>query len=131
MSKFTQPSRGVRDIKTLAGMAEDARAPHKLYMRLFALETERHRRLQERASAMLRVENIDARCAEIAEEMEQLMQILGVDSVVPEGPPAGARPGSGHGGTPSAARGRREGIGNGRRGTSMTASVGETVKIRY
>jgi hypothetical protein len=127
MSKFTQPSRSVRDIKTLAGMADDARAPHKMYMRLFALETERHRRLQERASAMLRVDNIDVRCAEIAAEMEQLLQILGVESVAPSGPSASTRPGSGRVPTQPPSQGRGKRIGSGR----QTASVGETVKIRY
>ncbi|NCC28271.1 MAG: hypothetical protein EOM22_09025 [Gammaproteobacteria bacterium] len=131
MSKFTQPSRSVRDIKTLAGKAEDASAPHKLYMRLFALETERHRRLQERASAMLRVDNIDARCAEIAAEMEQLLQTLGVEAVAPDGPPGNARPGSGRVPTQPPARGRGKRTGAGRQATSGETSVGESVKIRY
>jgi hypothetical protein len=39
MGKFSQPHRTVRDIKTLAGKAEDLLTPHKMYMRLFALET--------------------------------------------------------------------------------------------
>ncbi|NCC29948.1 MAG: hypothetical protein EOM22_17830 [Gammaproteobacteria bacterium] len=131
MSKFTQPSRSVRDIKTLAGMAEDVRAPHKMYMRLFALETERHRRLQERASAMLRVDNIDARCAEIAAEMEQLLQTLGVEAVVSDGPPGNARPGSGRVPTQPPARGQGKRTGPGRQTTSGETSVGESVKIRY
>ncbi len=76
MSKFTQPTRSVRDIKTLAGKSDDLLSPHKLYMRLFALETERHRRMQERASAMLRVSNIDVRCAEIDQEMKQLLALI-------------------------------------------------------
>ncbi|QVL49907.1 MAG: hypothetical protein KFB96_05345 [Thiocapsa sp.] len=131
MSKFTQPSRSVRDIKTLAGMADDVRAPHKLYMRLFALETERHRRLQERASAMLRVDTIDARCAEIGAEMEQLLQILGVEAVAPGDLPGNARAGSGRGSTPPSAQARGKRIGVGRQGSSGATSVGETVKIRY
>ncbi len=81
MSKFTQPTRTVRDIKTLAGKADDLHTPHKMYMRLFALETERHRRMQERASAMLRVTNIDARCAEIDQEKAILLGLLGVETV--------------------------------------------------
>ncbi|NCC29221.1 MAG: hypothetical protein EOM22_14060 [Gammaproteobacteria bacterium] len=124
MSKFTQPSRSVRDIKTLAGMADDVRAPHKMYMRLFALETERHRRLQERASAMLRVDNIDARCAEIAAEMEQLLQALGVDAAAPGDLP-------GRGSTPPSVQARGKRIRVGRQGASGATSVGETVKIRY
>jgi hypothetical protein len=131
MSKFTQPSRSVRDIKTLAAMADDARAPHKMYMRLFALETERHRRLQERASAMLRVDNIDARCTEIAEEMEQLLQILGVQAVVPGDLRDNARADSGRGSAPSSAQARGKRSGAGRQGTSGATFVGETVRIRY
>jgi hypothetical protein len=59
-----------------------------MYMRLFALETERHRRMQERASAMLRIGNIDARCAEIDAEKEILLDLLGVEAI-----PADLRPG--------------------------------------
>ncbi|WP_295445210.1 hypothetical protein [uncultured Thiodictyon sp.] len=81
MPKSTQPARTVRDIKTLAGKAADLMSPHKMYMRLFSLETERHRRMQERESAMLRVTNIDARCAEIDVEKELLLARLGVESI--------------------------------------------------
>jgi hypothetical protein len=81
MSKFTQPVRSVRDIKTLAGKSDDLLTPHKMYMRLFALETERHRRQQERASAMLRVASIDTRCAEIDQEKQELLRHLGVESI--------------------------------------------------
>lgn len=84
MGKFSQPHRTVRDIKTLAGKAEDLLTPHKIYMRLFALETERHRRQQERASAVLRVSNIDLRCAEIDQEKDVLLRQLGVESLPPE-----------------------------------------------
>lgn len=84
MGKFSQPHRTVRDIKTLAGKAEDLLTPHKMYMRLFALETERHRRQQERASAVLRVSNIDLRCAEIDQEKEILLRQLGVESLPPD-----------------------------------------------
>jgi hypothetical protein len=81
MSKFSQPARSVRDIKTLAGKADDLLTPHKMYMRLFALETERHRRQQERASAMLRVASIDTRCAEIDQEKQELLRLLGVETI--------------------------------------------------
>ena len=92
MSKSSQPQRTVRDIKTLAGKAEDLHTPHKMYMRLFALETERHRRMQERASAMVRIANIDARCAEIDAEKEVLLDLLGVEAI-----PTDFRPGAGTG----------------------------------
>ena len=92
MAKSSQPSRTVRDIKTHAGRADDLHTPHKMYMRLFALETERHRRQQERASAVQRVTNIDARCAEIDREKEQLLNLLGVESIdaLPDSVPAAA-----------------------------------------
>jgi len=93
MAKSSQPSRTVRDIKTHAGRADDLHTPHKMYMRLFALETERHRRQQERVSAMQRVCNIDARCAEIDREKDQLLNLLGVESIpvdqLPGGVPSG------------------------------------------
>ncbi len=99
MSKSSQPQRTVRDIKTLAGKAEDLHTPHKMYMRLFALETERHRRMQERASAMVRIGNIDTRCAEIDAEKELLLDLLGVEAI-----PADFRPGAGAGSSACAPR---------------------------
>jgi len=136
MPKFTQPSRTVRDIKTLAGKADDLLTPHKMYMRLFALETERHRRQQERLSAMLRVTNIDARCAEIDREKEQLLGLLGVESIPAQIPAAaladgaqapGARPSRGSPpGDPRRTRARAAAQ------TPPTETVNaEPVKIRY
>jgi hypothetical protein len=131
MSKFTQPARSVRDIKTLAGKADDLHTPHKMYMRLFALETERHRRQQERASAMLRVTNIDARCLEIDQEKEQLLLLLGVESIALVPPPAdgqapAVRPGSIPPGDPRRRRAR------GGQPTAPAETSGfEPVKIRY
>jgi len=136
MPKFTQPSRTVRDIKTLAGKADDLLTPHKMYMRLFALETERHRRQQERISAMLRVTNIDARCAEIDREKEQLLSLLGVESIPLEPPPAALVPGAAAAG---ARAGRTTPRGDPRpsraRAAAQTPStetaIAEPVKIRY
>ncbi len=130
MPKFSQPARTVRDIKTLAGKADDLHTPHKMYMRLFALETERHRRQQERESAMLRVTNIDARCVEIDQEKEQLLQLLGVESI-PQVPPSAA--------ASSATKGSaRAPAGDPRRRGRLTAQstpietgASEAVKIRY
>jgi hypothetical protein len=133
MSKFTQPSRTVRDIKTLAGKADDLLTPHKMYMRLFALETERHRRTQERNSAMLRVTNIDARCAEIDNEKEQLLALLGVESIPVAPPPEGLAQDTAAVGTrPARAAPRRT------RASAAAAQaphpetvIAEPVKIRY
>ena len=130
MSKSSQPQRTVRDIKTLAGKAEDLHTPHKMYMRLFALETERHRRMQERASAMVRIGNIDARCAEIDAEKELLLDLLGVEAI-----PADLRAGAG---TRAACAPRavpRPDPRHARARTEATAAVAEPVyepvRIRY
>ncbi|MBV5276240.1 MAG: hypothetical protein JZU52_22255 [Lamprocystis purpurea] len=130
MPKFSQPARTVRDIKTLAGKADDLHTPHKMYMRLFALETERHRRQQERESAMLRVTNIDARCLEIDQEKEQLLQLLGVETI-PLVPPSAA-------GSPATKGSMRTPAGDPRRrgrlttqSTPVETSVSDAVKIRY
>jgi len=138
MSKFTQPTRSVRDIKTLAGKADDLLTPHKMYMRLFALETERHRRVLERTSAMVRVANIDARCAEIDQEKERLLSLLGVEALpvdcqtVAGAPDDGISPSGGAGpsriprGDPRRTRARAAA-----QMTAAQATVAEPVKIRY
>ncbi|WP_295389010.1 hypothetical protein [uncultured Thiodictyon sp.] len=134
MANRAQPARTVRDIKTLAGKADDLHTPHKMYMRLFSLETERHRRLQERASAMLRVTNIDARCAEIDIEKEQLLNLLGVESI-PLTMPGDAGGSRSAGGRPSRAVPRpdpRRARARGDQATPETEAVSsEPVRIRY
>ena len=132
MGKFSQPHRTVRDIKTLAGKSEDLLTPHKMYMRLFALETERHRRQQERESAMLRVTNIDQRCAEIDQEKALLLQHLGVESV-PFAPPDAA-PARAPGAPPTARRSRPVRMGRVVQPTTEGPEeppVYSAVKIRY
>ena len=139
MGKFTQPTRTVRDIKTLAGKSEDLHTPHKMYMRLFALETERHRRMQERASAMLRVTNIDARCAEIDQEKAILLGLLGVESVPDRIPPeVQAQAGSTGAGAPRPARGTeprrsraRAAMESAMESQRVDTPIPEPVKIRY
>lgn len=131
MGKFTQPQRTVRDIKTLAGKSEDLLTPHKMYMRLFALETERHRRQQERASAMQRVANIDLRCAEIDQEKELLLQHLGVESLpdaVSDADPASAPPRSPR---PRVAHPPRRGRVAAPTGGGPAEPIYAPVKIRY
>jgi len=130
MSKYTQPTRSVRDIKILAGKAADALTPHKMYMRLFALETERHRRQQERISAMLRVTHIDARCQEIEQEKERLLTLLGVEAIPLEPPVADERPASPRRtGTPPGDPRRRPV--RSQQTTVVEGAVSEAVKIRY
>jgi hypothetical protein len=129
MSKSNQPARSVRDIKTLAGKADDANLPHKIYMRLFALETERHRRGQERASAMSRLDIIDARCAEIDRETKELLDLLGVESIA-DLPSGATRAAAGR----AKARGsdiKRGPGGNPAKGVTVETPASEPVKIRY
>jgi len=131
MSKFSQPTRTVRDIKTLAGKADDALTPHKMYMRLYALETERHRRMQERASAMTRVTNVDARCAEIDREKDELLRLLGVACIADLPAPGDPRTaGAGHARATGTDPRRRPG-GNPRATMCVETSAAEPVKIRY
>ncbi|NCA69380.1 MAG: hypothetical protein EOM91_04610 [Sphingobacteriia bacterium] len=132
MSKFAQPARSVRDIKTLAGKSDDLLSPHKMYMRLFALETERHRRLQERASAMLRVNNIDARCAEIDQEMKQLLALIDPNLTSQEPTQGEAEPASTRAKTPSpVGRARRRPKSTPTAASVPDETIFEPVKIRY
>lgn len=131
MSKFSQPTRTVRDIKTLAGKADDALSPHKMYMRLYALETERHRRMQERASAMTRVINVDARCAEIDREKEELLRLLGVESIAEVPSPGDERGVAGGQVRAAATDPRRRRSAMPRPSASVETVVSESIKIRY
>jgi hypothetical protein len=108
-------------------MADDLHTPHKMYMRLFALETERHRRQQERASAVQRVTNIDTRCTEIDAEKEQLLRLLGVESIALalDGQPAS------NGAPAASAAARRGRARTGRQTAPVETQVCDAVRIRY
>jgi hypothetical protein len=67
----------LQDIRTLAGTVDQVATPYRAYMRLSCLEMEKFRRGKERESAMHRVNNIDARFAEIEAEKASLLQVLG------------------------------------------------------
>lgn len=69
--------KGLRDIRTHAGTIEKAVQPHKLYMQITCLEMEKARRGKERASALRRVADVDARFKEIEAEKDRLVQALG------------------------------------------------------
>jgi len=69
--------RGLQDIRTLAGMVDQAATPYRAFMRLSCLEMEKFRRGKERESAMHRVNNIDARFAEIEAEKASLLHVVG------------------------------------------------------
>ena len=69
--------RGVRDIRTHAGLSSEKKMPHQAYLRIACLEMEKFRRGMERDSAAARVECIDARTKEIEAEAAALLLSLG------------------------------------------------------
>jgi len=102
------PSRGLNNIRTLAGRVDQLRVPYRCYMQITCLEMEKARRGAERRSAMQRVEAIDRRFADIEREKQKtLMRIqqgpvvsrpdrrLQQQRVVREAPATPARPGTG------------------------------------
>lgn len=68
--------RGLQNIRTLSGKENQARAPHKVYMRIACLEMEKARRGEEKNGALARVRNIDARFNDIDVEREALLDSL-------------------------------------------------------
>lgn len=68
--------RGVGEIKTRSGNNSAEALPHKLHMRLCALEMERYRRDQERQVALARAEQAQARCEEIESEVRSLQAAI-------------------------------------------------------
>ena len=70
------PVRGLRDIRTLSGRANETLHPHMAYMRITCLEMERARRNKERASATSLVGKIDARFKEIEVEKDRLLRAV-------------------------------------------------------
>mgnify|MGYP001395851663 CR=1 FL=1 len=77
MAISSKPRRGLQDINTNAGKVRQAAIPYKAFMRLSCLEMEKFRRARERASAMNRVNNIDARFAEIDAEKSAILISMG------------------------------------------------------
>lgn len=71
------PLRGLRDIRTLSGRANETLHPHMAYMRITCLEMEKARRGKERASAARLVEQIETRFREIEAEKDRLLRIVG------------------------------------------------------
>ena len=69
-------TRGLQDIRTLSGKVDQVSHPYRAYMRISCLEMEKARRGEERASAMHRVNNIDARFREIEAEKAELLKTL-------------------------------------------------------
>ena len=87
---MTIPARGLSQINTLAGRANQLSLPYRSYMQLSCLEMERVRRNIERKSASQRIALIDARIEEINKTKQDLLQAM---ATAGEGAPAGP-PGS-------------------------------------
>lgn len=68
--------RGVQDIKTRSGCADEGAMPYKAYMKLSILEMEKFRRGKEKQSALDRVERIDQRFRDIEAERQEIMTTL-------------------------------------------------------
>jgi len=68
--------RGLQDIRTHSGRVDETYLPHKAHLKIACLEMEKARRGKERESARCRIENIDARCHQIAGEKAALLREL-------------------------------------------------------
>ena len=68
--------RGVQDIKTLSGRADEGTIPYKAYMKLSILEMEKFRRGKEKQSALERVHHIDQRFRDIEAERQKIITAL-------------------------------------------------------
>lgn len=74
--------RGLQDIRTHMGNINQSFVPYKAFMRLSCLEMEKFRRGNERSSAMGRVNNIDARFADIDIEKKAILEALNNAKIV-------------------------------------------------
>lgn len=70
------PTRGLNQIRTLSGRADQLSLPYRSYMQISCLEMERARRNKERKSASQRIALIDARIEEIEKTKQELLQAV-------------------------------------------------------
>ena len=68
--------RGVQDIKTLSGRADEGALPYKAYMKLSILEMEKFRRGKEKTNALVMVHHIDQRFRDIEVERQKILTAL-------------------------------------------------------
>lgn len=68
--------RGVQDIRTRSGSADEDAIPYKAYMKLSILEMEKFRRGKEKQSALNKVDHIDQRFRDIEVERQEIMTAL-------------------------------------------------------
>ena len=68
------PARGLNQIRTLSGRADQLSLPYRSYMQISCLEMERARRNTERKAAGQRIALIDVRIEEIDKAKQELLQ---------------------------------------------------------
>ncbi len=68
--------RGVQDIKTHSGRADEGAIPYKAYMKLSILEMEKFRRGKERQNALEKIAQIDQRFRDIEAERQEIIGSL-------------------------------------------------------
>ena len=84
--------RGVQDIRTLSGRADEGTIPYKAYMKLSILEMEKFRRGKEKQSALERVHHIDQRFRDIEAERQKIMTSLEAKGIRRQRPPGLEKP---------------------------------------
>lgn len=89
---MAMPRKTMRDIRTLSGRVDRIANPYMAYMQITCLEMEKARKGRERASALQRVEIINARLRDIEAEKATLLRALAERGAVHG--TALARPGS-------------------------------------
>ena len=73
--------RGVQDIKTRSGSADEGAIPYKAYMKLSILEMEKFRRGKEKQNALEKVRKIDQRFQDIELARQELMTGLEANGI--------------------------------------------------
>ncbi len=68
--------RGVQDIKTHSGRADEGAIPYKAYMKLSILEMEKFRRGKEKQNALEKIVQIDQRFRDIEAERQEIIASL-------------------------------------------------------
>jgi hypothetical protein len=98
------PRKTMRDIKTLSGRVDRIANPYMAYMQVTCLEMEKVRKGHERASALQRLESLNARICEIDSEKAAILRALSerdtaraseTTDIKASGRPASARGGGG------------------------------------
>lgn len=79
------PRKTMRDVKTLSGRVDRIANSYMAYMQITCLEMEKARKGRERASAMQRIEALDARLREIDAEKNATLRALAERGHAPAG----------------------------------------------